>query len=129
MYRVLRRRFRSVGSLMMVMLVITFLDEFAFGTREAAWPLMRADLGLSYTQIGILIGLPTLTSGLIEPLWGIFSTMGYRKQLVIMGGIVFTLSLFAFAFTPSFNILLITEILLYPASGAFVGLDMRRLDR
>jgi FSR family fosmidomycin resistance protein-like MFS transporter len=118
----LRRRVRAAGALMLVMLLIEFLDEFSFGTREAAWPLIREDLGLSYTQIGLLIGLPTLTSALIEPFFGIFSTMGFRKPLVVFGGVMFVVSLLAFALTPSFEVLLLTEIILYPASGAFVGL-------
>lgn len=29
------------------LLAIEFLDEFVFGAREAAWPLIRTDLGLS----------------------------------------------------------------------------------
>ena len=28
------------------LLLIEFLDEFVFGAREAAWPLVRTDLGL-----------------------------------------------------------------------------------
>lgn len=40
-------------------LLIEFVDELIFGAGEAAWPLIRTDLGLNYVQIGwyaILMG-------------------------------------------------------------------------
>ena len=37
------------------LLLIEFLDEFVFGAREAAWPLIRTDLGPNYIQIGYLL--------------------------------------------------------------------------
>lgn len=46
------------GSSAWVLLVIEFLDEFIYGAREAAWPLVRSDLALTYAQIGVLLGLP-----------------------------------------------------------------------
>ncbi len=33
-------------------LVVEFLDEPLLGTREAAWPIIRTDPGLTYVQIG-----------------------------------------------------------------------------
>ena len=47
-----------------IFLVIEFLDEFIFGAREAAWPLIRDDLGLTYAQIGLLLGPAALLVGL-----------------------------------------------------------------
>ena len=47
-----------------ILLVIEFLDEFVFGAREAAWPLIRDDLGLTYAQIGLLLGPAALLVGL-----------------------------------------------------------------
>jgi hypothetical protein len=37
------------------LLAIELLDELVFGAREAAWPLIRDQLSLSYTQIGLLL--------------------------------------------------------------------------
>jgi hypothetical protein len=34
------------------LLAIELLDELVFGAREAAWPLVRDELSLSYTQSG-----------------------------------------------------------------------------
>jgi hypothetical protein len=47
-------------------LLIESLDELVDGTKGAAFPLIRADLHLSYTQIGLLIAVPLLVGGLIE---------------------------------------------------------------
>jgi FSR family fosmidomycin resistance protein-like MFS transporter len=55
--------------------VIEFLDELVYGVREAAWPLIRSDLGLSYAQIGILLGLPAIVSGFIEPVLGLLGDL------------------------------------------------------
>ncbi len=41
-----------------ILLLIEFLDELVFGAGEAAWPLIRDDLALSYDQIGLLLGIP-----------------------------------------------------------------------
>jgi hypothetical protein len=49
------RAFR-VGVL--TLLAIELLDELVFGAREAAWPAIRADLDLSYAQIGLLLSVP-----------------------------------------------------------------------
>jgi len=40
------------------MLAIDFMDEFAFGAREAAWPLIRQDLKLNYFNVIILFSFP-----------------------------------------------------------------------
>jgi hypothetical protein len=47
-----------------IFLVIEFLDEFVFGARESAWPLIRADPGLTYAQVGLLLGPVALLIGL-----------------------------------------------------------------
>ena len=44
-------------SVTLTLLLIEFLDEFIYAAQEAAWPLVRADLGLSYAQLGLLLGV------------------------------------------------------------------------
>jgi FSR family fosmidomycin resistance protein-like MFS transporter len=109
------------------MLTIEFLDEFVFGIREAAWPLIRTDLGLGYAQIGLLLGVPTVVSGLVEPVLGILGDVWRRRLLILGGGAVFALALLLTALSPGFPALLTAFILLYPASGAFVTLSQATL--
>jgi FSR family fosmidomycin resistance protein-like MFS transporter len=109
------------------LLAIEFLDEFVFGAREAAWPLIRTDLGLNYIQIGLLLSLPSLVSSIIEPFLGILGDVWKRRVLILGGGMVFTLALLLTAISSSFAPLLLSFILFYPASGAFVSLSQAAL--
>ena len=98
-----------------------------FGAREAAWPLIRDDLSLSYTQIGLLLSVPNLVSLVVEPGLGVASVTWRRRVLVLGGGLCFALALGLAAGAPSFWILLLAFSLLYPASGAFVSLSQAAL--
>jgi FSR family fosmidomycin resistance protein-like MFS transporter len=118
---------RRLGVFSFTLLAIEFLDEFVFGAREAAWPLIRTDLGLNYAEIGVLLGVPGFIASLIEPALGILGDLGRRRALILGGGVFFSLALFLFAGSPIFLVLLLASILLYPASGAFVSLSQATL--
>ncbi len=110
-----------------LLLTIEFLDELVFGAREAAWPLIRTDLNLTYAQVGLLLSLPALIANLIEPPLGILADVWNRRILVLGGGVVFAASLLLMAVAPSFPVLLLSFVLFYPASGAFVSLSQATL--
>ncbi len=118
---------RRFSRFVLVILLIEFLDEFVFGAREAAWPLIRDDLALSYAQIGVLLSVPGLISNAVEPLLAVLGDVWRRKALVVGGGAAFTLALLLTAAAPGFAVLLIAFILMYPASGAFVSLSQATL--
>jgi MFS transporter, FSR family, fosmidomycin resistance protein len=103
------------------------LDEFVFGAREAAWPLIRRDLDLDYVQIGLALGIPSIVSSLVEPILGVLGDTHRRRTLILGGGAVFAAALLLFALSPNFLLLLTASALLYPASGAFVGLSQASL--
>jgi FSR family fosmidomycin resistance protein-like MFS transporter len=111
----------------LTLLLIEFLDEFVFGAREAAWPLIRTDLGLSYAQVGLLLSLPNVVGNLVEPVIGILGDVWRRRALILGGGLVFTLALLFTVLSRDFPLLLISFILFSPASGAFVGLSQATL--
>jgi FSR family fosmidomycin resistance protein-like MFS transporter len=111
----------------LVLLAIEFLDEFVFGAREAAWPLIRTDLGLSYVQIGLLLGVPSLASSVIEPGLGILGDVWRRRVLILGGGVLFGVALLLTALSQGFPMLMLSFVLLYPASGAFVSLSQATL--
>lgn len=121
------RTLRHVSVFTFALLAIEFLDELAFGIREAAWPLIRDDLKLDYAQVGLLLGVPNVASNLIEPFLGILGDVWRRRVLVLGGGVVYGLSLLLVAFSQSFWVLLLASVLLYPASGAFVSLSQATL--
>ncbi len=121
----LGRRFflKRFSSFVFLLLAIEMLDEVVFGMREAAWPLMRDDLHLTYVQIGLLNAIPSVIANLIEPIFGILGDTSRRRQLVIGGGVVLGAGLILSGLSPSFVVLLVTFIIVYPATGAFVSLS------
>jgi len=118
---------RHAAIFTLTLLAIEFLDEFIFGAQEAAWPLVRTDLGLSYVHVGLLLGLPGVVSSLVEPFLGILGDVWKRNVLILGGGILFALALLLTALSQSFPVLLTSFILFYPASGAFVSLSQATL--
>lgn len=118
---------RRLSGFVFLLLVIEFLDEFMFGIREAAWPLIRNDLNLSYVQIGLLTTIPGLVSNWVEPFIGIYGDLGRRKMLIGGGGIVVFLALIATALSPNFWIVMVVFVVWFPASGAFVSLAQASL--
>ncbi len=107
----------------MIFLLIEFIDELVFGLQDAAWPLIRSDLGLDYIQIGILLSVPGVLASLIEPFLFILGDIWRRRIIILGGGIFFTAALMIAGVSHNFTFLLLSMILLYPSSGAFVSLS------
>src|SRR6185312_285346 len=118
---------RRSSALLAALLAVEFVDELVFGARNAAWPMLRGDLQLSYEQIGILLSVPTIVAGVIEPAIGVLGDTWRRRALLLGGGIVFAASLALTAASWSWIALLISFAAFNPASGAFVGLSQATL--
>jgi FSR family fosmidomycin resistance protein-like MFS transporter len=118
---------RRVRAAVVVLLAAEVLDELVFGAREAAWPLVRSDLDLSYAELGLLLGLSTYGGTLLEPFVGILGDTRWRRAVVVAGGLGFALALLLFAAAESFWVLLVALILLFVGAGAFVSLGQATL--
>ncbi|MBN2303620.1 MAG: MFS transporter [Anaerolineae bacterium] len=116
-----------LSAFIVTLLLIEFLDELTFGASEAAWPLIRTDLGLTYAQIGVLMSAPRLFGNLVELPLGILADVWRRRILILGGGLVFALALVLTSLSAGFVALLLAFLLLYPASGAFVSLSQAAL--
>ena len=109
-------------------LAVELIDELVDGTKGAALPLMRHDLGLSYTQLGLLASVPVLLGSLAELPMGLLAGHGRRQRIAVLaGGGLFAAALAATALSSSFAGLLIASTVFFPASGAFVGLTQSGL--
>jgi FSR family fosmidomycin resistance protein-like MFS transporter len=108
-------------------LLIEFFDELNYGVGNAALPAIRNDLGISYTQVGLLLGLPAIINTAIEPVLMLLGDTQYRKQIMLAGGIMIALSLAGIAFSHNFLVILFCMVIGYPASGAFVSLSQATL--
>lgn len=115
------------STLLLALLAIELFDELVFGAREAAWPLIRNDLHLSYVEIGLLLSLPTAVSAVIEPFLGILGDTWKRRTLILGGGLAYSLALLFTSLSTSTLLLLLAFALMYPASGAFVSLSQASL--
>jgi MFS transporter, FSR family, fosmidomycin resistance protein len=118
---------RRLSAAVAVLLAAEVLDELVFGAREAAWPLIRQDLGLSYAELGLLLGLSTYGGTLLEPFVGILGDTRWRRLVVVAGGLGFALALLLFAVADSFWVMLVALLLLFVGAGAFVSLGQATL--
>ena len=118
---------RQATRLALLFLLIEFLDELVFGAAEAAWPLIRTDLNLTYAQVGLVLGLPAILAGFVEPFIGILGDVWKRRALIVGGGLCFALALLSMGLASSFPMLLIAWAGFAPASGAFVSLSQATL--
>jgi FSR family fosmidomycin resistance protein-like MFS transporter len=118
---------RSLSLFVFTLLAVEFLDELVFGVREAAWPLMRDDLRLSYTQVGVILSVPPIVGNLVEPALGILGDVWRRRALVLAGGVAFAAGTLLVGLGTNFAALLAASVLSNPASGAFVGLSQATL--
>jgi MFS transporter, FSR family, fosmidomycin resistance protein len=109
-------------------LAVELIDELVDGTNGAALPLMRHDLGLTYTQLGLLASVPVLIGSFAELPMGLLAGYGRRQRIAVLGGGgLFAAALAATALSWSFAGLLIAMTVFFPASGAFVGLTQSGL--
>lgn len=95
--------------------------------QDSALPVIRADFGLSYAAVGLLLSVPAFAANFIEMPVGLLADGPRRSGLVIGGGMLFTAALIAIVFSGGFGWLLIAFCVLYPASGAFVFLSQADL--
>jgi MFS transporter, FSR family, fosmidomycin resistance protein len=125
-----RRRPALIAATVLAALGAEFVDELVDGTKSAALPLIRAGLGLSYGQIGLLAAVPLIAGSLIELPMGVLAGTGRRRRWVVLaGGLAFIAALLVAAAASTFAALLAAFVLFFPASGAFVGLtEAEQLD-
>jgi FSR family fosmidomycin resistance protein-like MFS transporter len=97
------------------------------GTRAAAWPLIRDDLGLDYAEVGLVLALPGFVGSAADPLVGVLGDTGRRRALLVAGGLAFALSAALTAAAVGFWSLLVALLIGNPATGAFVSLAQATL--
>ena len=74
-----------------------------------------------------MLSLPNLLGNLIEPSLGILADVWRRRVLILGGGVFFAISALLTAASENFFLLLVSFIVFYPASGAFVSLSQAAL--
>jgi MFS transporter, FSR family, fosmidomycin resistance protein len=118
---------RGLRAAVVTLLAIELFDELVFGSREAAWPLIRADLDLSYAEVGLLLSVPMYAGIAMEPLFGLLGDTRWRRAVVGGGGIAFGAALALAAASGGFVLALVAFVVMFSAAGAFVSLSQATL--
>jgi MFS transporter, FSR family, fosmidomycin resistance protein len=122
------RRPVPVAAAVLAALAVEVADELVDGTQSAAMPLIRDSLGLSYSQVGLLASVPLIAGSLIELPMGVAVGMGpRRRQVAMIGGLVFIAAVLGASAARTFGGLLAAFVIFFPASGAFVSLTQAAL--
>ncbi len=73
-------------SVLAAALAVELIDELVDGTKDAALPLIRHDLALTYGQVGLLASAPLLLGSLLELPVGVLAGQGRTRRPAILGG-------------------------------------------
>jgi len=119
--------FRGTLPLTLLFLLIEFFDELAYGAEGAVLPALRDSLGLTYAQIGMLLGLPAVFGTAVEFIIMLLGDTRLRKWLVVGGGFTIMLASLLMAGAQAFSVALLAFLIYFPASGAFVTLSQATL--
>lgn len=115
------------GAFAALALFIEFVDELVDGVSRVATPMMRDDLSLSYEQIGLLYGLPSIFAVLIEPFIGVAGDSKRRAVIVVVGAAAYAVGLLLIGASWGFLPLLLATMICFPGSGASVNLAQASL--
>lgn len=120
-------RLRQLSPLRLTLLSMALLDELITGFPFVGLPLLRDQLGLTYTQVGLLFSVGAISSMILEPIINLLSDRR-SKRWWILGGLLLLAADFALAGNiHNYGWLLFVFILLYPANEAAVGLSQAAL--
>ena len=84
-------------------------------TGREVFELVRSDLGLTYTQVGLLLTLPMLFGNVVEPALNLLGDTRRRRALILGGGVCFALACALVASSRGFWSLLVAFIVFNPS--------------
>src|SRR3990172_1279888 len=125
--QLVRRLAGAVPGGVLTLLLIEFYDELASTLAAVATPLIRDEYGLTYQQVGLLLGLPILISSLVEPIVLLLGDTPLRSRLIVGGGLLMAAAFVLAGRADSFALLVAALVLAGSSSGAFVSLSQAHL--
>jgi len=118
---------KHLSLLRVTLLSMGMFDEIITAFTIVGLPLLRDQLGLSYTQIGLLFVVQSFASILLDPLLNLLTDRGSKRFWILGGFLILTLSFIVRANTHSFIVLLLAFGVLFPADEMAVGLSQATL--
>src|SRR5579872_3474878 len=67
------------------------------------YPILQRDYGFTYTQIGLLVAIPSFIGGFLQLLFGYLGRIASRKLMIGVGNLVVGLSMFLNGFVTTFG--------------------------
>lgn len=101
-FQSLPRAHGSSTRLVNVGLAARFVDEVLSGLPDVLMPTIRAQLGLSYTQISLLQLALTYVAAVIEPVGGLLIDVWQRRRLMVWGAVGVGLATAVMGVAPTF---------------------------
>jgi MFS family permease len=120
-------RLKSTSLLRFTLINMGLLDELLTGFPIIGLPLARAQLGLSYEQIGLLFSIGAVVSAVVEPPMYLLSDRGSKRWWIVGGFAILALAFLLAGSVPTFFVLVLSFVLFYPANGAAIGLSQALL--
>lgn len=122
--RIFARAIRASRPTVLFWTLICFplLDELVSGLPVVAMPLLRDDLALSYTQVGLIFTVGQIVGLVFDPLMNLMSDRANKRWLVLLGMLGSALGYGLIAVAPHFAALLIAFSLISIAGTT--SLDM-----
>ncbi|MBE3564212.1 MAG: MFS transporter [Thermogemmatispora sp.] len=112
----------SLSPLRLTLFSITLLEEMLSGIPTIGLPLLRHQVPMTYTQIGLLFTLGAAMSMVLEPLSNVLSDLGKTKKIWVIGGLLVLSGSFVLAgLARSFAVILLAFALLYPSNDIALG--------
>jgi predicted MFS family arabinose efflux permease len=112
----------TLSPLRVTLFAITFLEEMLSGIPTIGLPLLRHQVELTYTQIGLLFTLGAAMSMVLEPLSNVLSDLNKTKKYWVVGGLIVLAASFTLAGAArSFAVVLLAFALLYPSNDIALG--------
>ncbi len=125
--RVFRWRLSALLAAPVMLLAIELFDELVSGIPVVLLPLVREGLHLSYQQVGLLLSAGPLSGALFDPVLLLLSDR-WSKRWLLRGGLLALAASFVLAgAAPNFLVLLLAEVLYFPAGGVVLNLAQAAL--
>ncbi|MFC2022259.1 MFS transporter [Chloroflexota bacterium] len=119
-FKNLRKVFHQWGGITAVFFAYTHLSHDIYvGLLVALLPFIKADLGLSYLQSGLLLSAYAITSGLSQFLGGWLGDRVSRQTVLVIGLGGVSLSAVAIGLTSAYHTMLVILVIMGFFSGAY----------
>ncbi len=126
-HRSIFSRFPQAWLLRPTLLSTALLDEAITGFLTIGLPLASNQLGLNYTQVGLLFTAGALSAMLLEPIINLLSDHGSKRFWIAGGLLILAAGFGLIGSAHHFLLLLLAFVLIFPAGSAAVGLSQAAL--